>query len=128
MGYSALCKGLHYKYTMRNLCPTCGSRPVAVNYVKNGITHYRKQCDSCLRKGKKLKPKAAAWVLSGYKKKAQCEKCGFTAKLAEQLQVFHIDGKLKNTAWANLRTICANCAIEINKSKLSWKPGIIPDA
>ena len=112
---------------MRNLCPTCNSRPVAVNYIKEGTTHYRKQCDTCLRKGKKLKPKNAAWVLSGYKKKTQCEKCGFTAKHSEQLQVFHIDGKLKNTAWPNLRTICANCAVEIYKSRLPWKPGIIPD-
>ena len=113
---------------MRSLCPTCNARPVAINCVKNNKTYYRKQCDVCLRKGKKIKAKPAAWVLSGYKKKSQCEKCGFIAKHSDQLQVFHLDGKLKNTAWANLRTICANCAVEIYKSKLPWKPGIIPDA
>ncbi len=113
---------------MRNLCPTCSNRPVAINYVKNGVPHYRKQCDACLRKGKKIKAKSPAWALSGYKKKANCEKCGFVAKHTDQLQVFHVDGKLKNTAWPNLRTICANCAIEVYKSKLPWRPGITPDA
>ena len=113
---------------MRNLCPTCNNRPVAINYIKENITHYRKQCDVCLRKGKKLKPKSPAWALSGYKKKTHCEKCGFTAKHQEQLQVFYLDGKLKNNTWANLRTICLNCAIDVYKSKLAWKPGITPDA
>lgn len=112
----------------RPICPTCNSRPVAINYIKEGVTHYRKQCDSCLRKGKKLKPKAPAWVLSGYKKKTNCEKCGFVAKVPDQLRVFYLDGKLKNNNWANLRTICANCAIEVSASRLPWKPSpIVPD-
>jgi hypothetical protein len=112
----------------RPICPTCNTRPVAVNYIKEGVTHYRKQCDSCLRKGKKLKPKRPAWALSGYKKKPQCEKCGFSAKHPDQLQVFHLDGKLNNTNWTNLKTICANCAIEVSKSKLPWKTStILPD-
>lgn len=112
----------------RPMCPTCNARLVAINCKKNDITYYRKQCDSCLRKGKKLKPKPPAWALSGYKKKPHCEKCGFVAKHQEQLQVFYVDGKLNNNNWANLKTICANCAVEVNKSKLPWKPGpILPD-
>jgi hypothetical protein len=107
---------------LRPLCSVCKQRPVAINYVKQDITYYRKKCDPCGRKEEKLKPKPAAWVKAGYKKKPHCEKCGFQAKLLDQLQVFHLDGNLKNTDWANLKTICANCAIEVYKSKLPWKP------
>lgn len=119
-----------YKYNMtqRPLCPTCSARPVAVNYIKEGTTHYRRQCDACLRKGKKIKPRPPLWTKSGYKKKPQCEKCGFVAKHPDQLHVFYLDGKLNNTNWSNLKTICANCAIEVGRSKLPWKAGpILPD-
>lgn len=109
---------------LRLLCPTCNAKPVAINYIRNGITYYRSKCDSCARKVVKLKPKPAAWVKTGYKKKPHCEKCGFVAKLQEQLQVFHLDGNLKNTDWSNLKTVCANCAIEVYKSKLPWKPSL----
>jgi len=37
----------------RALCSTCKSKPVAVNYHKNGKTFYRTKCDSCIRKEKK---------------------------------------------------------------------------
>lgn len=112
------------KYLMktRSLCPVCNSKPVAVNYTRNDITYYRSKCDSCARKNVKVRAKPMAWVKSGYKKKPHCEKCGFVAKLSDQLQVFHVDGSLKNTNWANLKTICANCAIEVYKSALPWKP------
>lgn len=112
----------------RPICPVCNTRPVAINYKKAGTTHYRTQCDSCLRKGKKLTPKRPSWALSGYKKKPHCEKCGFVAKHKEQLQVFYVDGKLNNNNWANLKTICVNCAVEVHKSKMPWKSGpILPD-
>jgi len=112
----------------RQLCPICHVNPVAVNYVKEDVTHYRNSCTSCIRKGKKLKPEPPAWARSGYKKKPQCEKCGFKFKFLEQSNVFYVDGNLKNNNWANLKTICLNCQQEIYKSKLSWKPGtIVPD-
>ena len=112
----------------RPICPTCNSRPVAVNCIKNHVTYYRKQCDACLRKGKKLKPKSPLWALSGYKKKTQCEKCGFNAKQLDQLNVFHVDGNLKNNDWTNLKTVCLNCTAEVYKSKLKWKPSpSVPD-
>lgn len=112
----------------RKLCPSCNQRLVAVNYVKEGITHYRKQCDTCNRSGKKIKPKPQGWMLSGYKKKPQCERCGFKFKLAEQSNVFYVDGNLKNTNWVNLKTVCLNCTQEVYKSKLPWKTNpLTPD-
>lgn len=113
----------------RDLCPICHSNPVAVNYVRDGVTHYRNSCASCIRKRKKLKPQPPAWVRTGYKKKAWCELCNFHAKNpVKQLFVYHVDGNLKNNDWANLKTICANCQIDILGSRLPWKPApIIPD-
>lgn len=112
-----------YHMNSRPLCPSCNLKPVAVNYVKDNKQYYRKFCDSCSRKGKKLKPKPPAWAQKGYKKKPHCEKCGFASKHVEQLNVFHVDGNLKNNDWVNLKTICLNCTIEVFKSKLRWKPG-----
>lgn len=114
---------------MRPLCPTCNERPVAVNYVREDVTHYRKQCDSCLRKGRKLKPLPPKWVKSGYRKKPNCEVCGFTARIDKQLAVFHVDGNLKNVDRMNLKTVCLNCAQEVMSSrKVPWKPASVePD-
>ena len=112
----------------RDLCPTCLENLVAVNYVRDGVRHYRNQCVSCLRKGRRLKPQPPAWVKTGYKKPANCEACGFRAKLTKQLFVYHIDGNLKNNNWPNLKTVCANCRIELGGSKVAWKPAkIVPD-
>ena len=112
----------------RNLCPICHDNLVAVNYIREGTTHYRNMCSGCIRKGKKLKPEPAAWQRSGYKKKERCEMCNFKAKTVKQLFVYHVDGNLKNTNYLNLKTVCANCRIELVGSKLPWKPApIIPD-
>lgn len=112
----------------RKLCPTCGQRPVAVNCVKNDQRYYRKQCDVCLRVGKKVRPDIPAWTRSGYTKKSVCEKCGFKAKHPEQLGVFYVDGNLKNNNWLNLKTICLNCQQEVYKSRLAWKQApLVPD-
>ena len=105
----------------RDLCPTCRINPVAINYVRDGVTHYRNSCSSCIRKGKKLKPEPPAWVRSGYKKKPTCERCNFKFKLPEQSVVFHVDGNLKNNDWTNLRSVCANCRIELNNAKTTWR-------
>lgn len=112
----------------RDLCPICNENLVAINYIKDDVTHYRNSCSSCIRKGRKQKPVPPAWAKSGYKKKEKCEKCGFKAKSLKQLFVWHVDGSLKNCAWENLRTICANCQIEIASARLPWKPApIVPD-
>ena len=118
------------KYSMlkRDLCPICRNNPVAVNYISNGVRHYRNSCASCIRKGKKLKAIPPGWTPAGYKKTTQCEKCGFKFKLPDQSNVFYVDGNLKNNNWVNLKTICLNCQQEIYKSKLAWKPAtIVPD-
>jgi len=114
--------------SIRKLCPNCGLRPVAVNYRSGDITHYRRLCDGCGRKKKKLNPKTPAWALSGYKKKTHCERCGFKAKIPEQMNVFYIDGNLKNNNVLNLKTVCLNCQQEVYKSQLPWKAApLIPD-
>ncbi len=128
--YTALWKGSLNKYSMshRPLCPTCNERPVAVNYIKDTVTHYRKQCDSCIRKGKKIRPVPPQWVRRGYKKKPQCEQCGFKFKFPDQSLVYHVDGNLNNCDHNNLKTVCLNCRAEINRSRLPWKQSkIVPD-
>jgi hypothetical protein len=113
----------------RKLCPTCLENPVAVNYVREDTVHYRSKCTSCIRKGRKLKPNPPAWAKSGYKKTERCELCGFKAKIpARQLFVFHVDNNLKNNNWHNLKTVCANCRIELDATRVAWKPApIVPD-
>lgn len=112
----------------RKLCPVCHTNPVAINYVNEGITHYRNSCSSCIRKGRKLKPEPPAWAKTGYKKKPSCEKCNFKFKFPEQSVVFHVDGNLKNNNWTNLKTICLNCQQEVYKSRVGWKASpIVPD-
>jgi len=91
----------------RKLCPTCTTNPVAINYRKDSQLHYRSQCLSCIRKGRKIKPAAPGWFKSGYRKKDRCEKCNFKSRYPEdQLRVFYVDGNLRNNNWANLKTIC----------------------
>lgn len=115
---------------MRPICPSCKSHtPVAINCYKNGKVYYRKQCDNCLRTGKKLAPIPPLWYKSGYRKKAHCELCNFRAELPEkQLLVFHIDGNLRNNDRTNLKTICLNCQPMVYKSRLPWRPAdLAPD-
>lgn len=116
-------------YTMRPTCLLCHQNPVAINYTSNGKIRYRKVCNSCSRKGKKLKPVPPSWFKSGYRKKPGCEKCGYRAKFPEkQLTVFHLDGNLRNTDSINLKTVCLNCRVEVSASKLPWRESpIIPD-
>lgn len=113
----------------RPLCLICSVIPAAINYIKGDVYHYRRMCDSCIRKGKKLKPKPPAWFKAGYRKKSVCDKCGFRAKYPEkQIAVFHLDGNLHNTSFLNLKSVCLNCRIEIANSKLPWKESpITPD-
>jgi hypothetical protein len=112
----------------RDLCPICLDSLVAINYIRDGVRHYRNTCAACIRKGKKLKPQPPAWAKSGYKKKERCELCNFKSKTARQMSVFHVDGNLKNNNWLNLKTVCANCRIEIQGNKLPWKAAPIePD-
>lgn len=112
----------------RPLCTLCQKKPCAVNYRRQGLTFYRSKCDSCIRKKKGQPVQKPKWLEKGYRKKSFCEHCGFRAKYKEQLFVYHLDGNLNNTALINLKTICANCQIDIAKSKLGWVRGdLTPD-
>lgn len=104
----------------RPLCLACHGNPVAINYRSGTKIRYRKLCSSCNRKGKQIKT-LPGWVKAGYKKRNHCEKCNFNAKFANQIFVFYIDGNLKNNDWTNLRSVCANCRIEVHNSKTTWK-------
>lgn len=125
----ALCKGLNKYWMQRPICAVCNMNPAAINYLKEDQYHYRKLCDSCIRKGKKLKPVPPAWFKSGYRKKNICEKCGYRGKFPDkQMTVYYIDGNLKNNSILNLKTVCLNCRVEIAISKLPWKESpITPD-
>jgi hypothetical protein len=107
----------------RSLCCACQQRPVAVNYTRDTITHYRTRCDACLKRKKNPKPYQPRWQASGYKKKMTCDRCGFRAQYTAQMLVYHVDGNLANSSVKNLKSICKNCEITINKSTLPWKPG-----
>jgi hypothetical protein len=112
----------------RKICEICGKKPVAVNYKMHGKIYYRSRCDTCIRKKKSKQAAKPRWLSDGYKKKPHCEKCGFKAKLKEQLFVYHIDGDLNNTKPLNLKTICANCQYEIAREGLGWRQGdLVPD-
>jgi len=107
----------------RPKCTACNQRLCAVNYIRDGNTHYRSRCDSCIKKSRRIKPPKARWLQAGYKKKPSCDLCGFWAKYAIQLMVFHMDGNLNNSSLRNLKTVCQNCAVEIKKSDSIWQPG-----
>ena len=110
---------------IRSMCPVCQSNLLAINYVKDGKVYYRSKCHRCQRLASTVRPH---WMRSGYRKKPNCEKCGFKSKFKEQLTVYHIDGKLSNTHPTNLKTVCKNCEVDIDKSKLGWRIGdLVPD-
>lgn len=112
----------------RPLCQSCRKRPAAINYIKDNITHFRTRCNGCIRKNNKLRPQQPSWGKAGYKKKPHCEKCGFRATYPEQLFVYYIDGNLNHNNQLNLKTICANCQIEVTKEGLGWRQGdLCPD-
>lgn len=110
---------------MRDLCNNCESRPVAINYYKNGQVFYRSKCDHCYRKRKTRLP---LWYLSGYRIKCRCDRCGFESKYTEQFNVYYLDGSLTNCLATNLKTVCANCQRILHVIKLPWRRGdLTPD-
>ena len=114
---------------MRPICQACNQRPCAVNYVKEDRTHYRSRCETCQRKGRGLKKRQARWEQTGYKKKMQCDRCGFKARYSAQMLVYHVDGDLNNVSLKNLKSICKNCVEEVARSDLPWRLGDLePDA
>jgi hypothetical protein len=80
-------------------------------------------CDSCGKLKAKKKPRVLLWEKAGYKKKPQCDLCGFKSLYASQMTVFHIDGDLNNVAFSNLRTICLNCVEIVKRKEVTWRRG-----
>ena len=107
----------------RPICKSCNKNACAINYKREGITHYRSICDECGRLKNKLKPRKPNWTKSGYKKKTTCDLCGFKSLYNSQLSVFHIDGDLENIALSNLRSICLNCVEVVKRREVKWKRG-----
>jgi hypothetical protein len=108
---------------MRPICKTCGKNVCAINYIRNGITHYRSYCDECGRRKTKKKPREPKWKSSGYVKKTNCDLCGFRSIFPSQITVFHIDGNLENVQLTNLRSICLNCVEVVKKKEVTWRRG-----
>ena len=108
---------------MRPICQACNQRPCAVNYIREDVTHYRRRCETCQRRERGIKPREPRWKSAGYKKKPACDRCGFKARFASQLLIYHIDGDLNNVTVRNLRTVCRNCVEEIARTEVTWRAG-----
>lgn len=93
---------------------------MAINYYKDGQAFYRSKCDHCARGGNEGK---MSWEISGYKKKASCDKCGFKSLQPEVFNVFYVDGDLNNNRFTNLKTVCANCQRVLHKEGVKWRQG-----
>ena len=108
---------------MRPLCLACNQRFRAVAYHRDDGIQYRKLCEYCIKRNRRIKAPEPRWKTAGYKKKIACDRCGFRAKYSVQLLVYHVDGNLNNNGLRNLKTVCQNCVIEVTKSDLPWRPG-----
>lgn len=107
----------------RPICLQCNKHPCAVNYIKNSKRHYRKICDHCGKQKAKKKPSLFNWEKAGYKKKSQCDLCGFKSLYPSQITVFHVDGDLNNVDYINLKSICLNCVEIVKRKEVTWKRG-----
>ena len=101
----------HTGQKSREICK-CGRRPVAINYKKSGITHYRSVCSTCAKERNKQKKNS----FPNYTKKKACEKCGFNATYVGQLTIFTV----KNPPM--LKTVCLNCCEELVHTN-TWSQG-----
>jgi len=99
----------------RTIC-SCGKRPIAINYKKDGVTHYRSVCSTCSKKRASSKNRK----FKGYMKKKTCEKCGFKASYPEQLDVYVINNNPMMVM--NLKTVCLNCSLELQHTQ-KWPQG-----
>lgn len=115
--------GFGLNNVMRPICTRCNRNPRRVNYIKNGIKHYRSLCWGCTRNVQQKPPSKPLWQLNGYIKKSICDQCGFKCIYPSQMTVYYIDGNLNNTSYSNLRTICLNCVEVVKRININWKRG-----
>lgn len=118
-----------YKEIDRPDCPTCKQRPVSVNYYNyKGIPYFRSECSYCCRKKRDAKNALKDPLRkSGYKKKLVCDRCGFKARLPEQIDVYYRDGDRQNVSPANLRSHCANCMAELKVNPGAGRNDLLAD-
>ena len=111
-------------YNVRPMCMECKAKPRAYAYKKKDRIYWRRLCDTCNRK-KSQKRIGGITPLqrSGYKKRRKCELCGFKAQDQSQLDVFLVDGNLRNVNETNLKTVCANCQRLGGVRRLGWRVG-----
>ena len=110
--------------SIRPLCAECRTKPRAYAYKKGTKIYWRRLCDTCNRKKANKKVGGITPLQrSGYKKHKKCELCGFKAQENSQLDVYFVDGNLRNTAATNLKTICANCQRLTGTRRLGWRMG-----
>ncbi len=108
----------------RPLCKSCKARPRAYAYKKESKIYWRSLCDRCNRiKAKKSVGGVTTLERSGYRKRKMCELCGFKAQDKIQLDVYFVDGNLRNVKESNLKTVCANCQRLGGVRKLGWRVG-----
>ena len=109
---------------LRPMCVQCKSKPRAYAYRRYNRVYWRRLCDTCIRKktNKKIGG-VTALQRSGYRKKKKCELCGFKAQDQLQLDVYFIDGNLRNVNATNLKTVCANCQRLAGVRRLGWRVG-----
>lgn len=108
---------------IRPICKQCNKNFRLVNYIREGVTHYRSLCNECGNKKVRKRTAKANWEKAGYKKKQVCDVCGFKSLYNTQMTVFHIDGDLRNTEFNNLRSICLNCVEVVKRKEVTWKRG-----
>jgi glutaredoxin len=112
----------------QNICKSCNTHPVTVNYVRNGKTYYRSICYYCTKEKKKARSQIKQLLKkSGYRKKAVCDRCNFVSKTLDQIKVHYRDGNLYNVSSNNLRSYCINCVIEVKNNPAADKRSIIAD-
>ena len=111
-------------YNVSPMCMECKAKPRAYAYKKKDRIYWRRLCDTCNRK-KSQKRIGGITPLqrSGYKKRRKCELCGFKAQDQSQLDVFFVDGNLRNVNETNLKTVCANCQRLGGVRRLGWRVG-----
>ncbi len=111
-------------YNVRPMCMECKAKPRAYAYKKKDRIYWRRLCDTCNRK-KSQKRIGGITPLqrSGYKKRRKCELCGFKAQDQSQLDVFFVDGNLRNVNETNLKTVCASCQRLGGVRRLGWRVG-----
>lgn len=104
----------------RPKCQSCFDHLAAINYHRGQQTYYRKLCDQCLRKGRSPRSPVPAWYRSGYKIKDRCEKCNFRSRVEGQISIWYVDQNEQNVQWNNLKSVCANCKIELKSKFFAW--------